>query len=267
MEVTRTVEIDGEEHEVSVELDPQEHGFLSKDEFKQRLSEEVAKARKAERQKADGKYSLEELASNEELVAELRERNPDLFAADGGDGEGESGLTEDDLERFRDKWARQHLEPIKEQADQLSEEVKVLRTEKLDREVVESASDLGFRDDPGVRRGLKLIVRDEMGYSEEDAEWYRRDGDGFEISTSEESDSRYVTVRELLGEMKESGDFDSWIESSTREGAGYSGSDGGGGGSAASSVKDMSEQERMDFIEKEGLGAYRELLHKSFANS
>lgn len=260
---TRTVEIDGEEHEVEVEVDPSEHGFLPKDEFKERLSEEVAKARQAEREKADGKYSLDEVATDEELLGELRDRNPDLFS-ENGDGDGERTLTEDDLDRFRDKWERENLKPVEERAEQLAEEARTLRVEKLDREVIEAASDLDFRDDPGVRRGLKLLVRDEMDYSEEDAEWYRTDGDGFEISTSEESESRYVTVREFLREMRDSGDYDSWLQSSTREGAGYGGTEGGGGGRPSKSIQDMSEQDRVEFIEENGLAAYNELLRQSF---
>jgi hypothetical protein len=264
MRVTETVEIEGEEREVPVEINPEEHGLLTKEQYKERLSEEInSRIDKVKREALKGRFTLDDLAEDEELQQKLRERHPDLFQSTGdGDGGGD-GLTEDDLDRFRNKWERDELEPVKDQAESLSEEVKVLRVEKLNRQVVEAASDMGFRDDPGVRRGLKLIVREEMGYSDEDAEWYKRDGDGFEISTSEDADSRYVTVREFLRDMKESGDFDSWLESSTREGAGYGGSKGGGKGTP-NKLQDMSEQEKTEFIDEHGLQAYNELVRKSF---
>lgn len=257
--VTKTVEIEGEEREVEVEVNPDELGFLTKDDFKQRLSEEVAKARNAERQKAEGKYALDEIADDEELLAELRERNPDVFAMD--DGEDEDGmLTEEDLDRFRQKWERKDLEPVRDERDQLSNEVETLRVEKLNREVLEAASEMGFRDDPGVRRGLRLIVREEMGYSDEDAEWYKQNGDSFEVSTAEDSDSRYVTVREFLREMADSGDYDSWIASDTKGGTGYGGAGDGDTASGWPATKvEFSDKQKRDFISEEGVAAWEAL--------
>lgn len=262
MEVTRTVEINGEEHEVEVEVDPDEVGMLTKDEFKKRLSQEVAKVRKAERQKADGKYSLDELTSNEELLEELRERNPELFATEDGDGDGTSGLTEEELERRLEKLRKKEVEPLKQELETYQTEAKRLRVEKLDREVVEAAGELG------VRRGLiplvKRFYRDQMDYSADHREWFKRDGDGFEPSVDDDFDGDYVTVLEDLKQRKASGDFDDWFESSTREGAGYGGSEGGGQPSSGS-IKDMSEQERMDFIDEHGYGEYKKLVRQSFA--
>lgn len=263
---TETVEIDGEEHEIEVEVDPSEYGYLDKDTHKERVSEERAKVRQAEREKAEGKISLDRLGEDEELQEELRERYPEMFRASDSGG-GEETLTEEDLDRFQEKWKRENLEPVAEERDQLAEEAKKLRVEKLDREVVEAAGDMGFRDDPGVRRALKLIARDEMGYSEEDAEWYRRDSDGFEISTSDETDARYVTVREFLEELKNSGEYDGLLASGTREGAGYGGSEGGGGSDTARNVQEMSEQEKMDFIDEHGQEKWNELVRKSYQNT
>lgn len=259
--VSKTVEIDGEEREVEVDVDPTEHGYVTKDDLKQRVSEEVAKARQAEREKAQGKYSLDEVASDEELLTELQERNPDVFADETNDGEDEGKLTEEDLERFRQKWERKNLDPIEEERDQLSEEVEVLRVEKLNREVLEAAGDMGFRDDPGVRRGLRLIAREEMGYSDDDAEWYKRNGDGgFEISTADSSDSRYVTVREYLKELADSGEYDSWLESDTKEGSGYGGAGDGGSPSGFPSTKvNFNDAQKRQFINEEGLEAWENL--------
>lgn len=261
---TKTVEVDGEEKEVEVEIDPSDHGYLSRDEHKEVVSDERSKVRNAEREKARGKISLDQIGEDEELQEELQERYPDLFrASDNGDsGEGDDVVPQDRvdemLEKRKQAWKREELDPVQDKAESLEEEARQLRTEKLHREVVEAATDAGFRDDPGVRRGLKLIARDEMGYSEEDAEWYREGEDGFEIS-AEGGDSRYVTVREFLNGLAGSGDYDSWLQSSTREGPGYGGSEGGGDVPPNTTKSDMSEQDKMDFIEEHGLEAWEDL--------
>lgn len=266
--VTKTIEVDGEEREVEVDVSPEELGdsVVTKDEFKSRLSEERAKVRRAEREKASDKFSLDELTSNEELLEELRDRNPDLFASPNGDGEEEAGggLTEDDLERFQEKWKREHVKPLQERLDELQGEAERLRVEKLRNEVLEAANEVDVRS--GLRRALFLEYRDRMEYSPEEGGWFLKDGDDFEISTSD-GDNRYVTVEEDIRQRKESGDLaPDWFESSTREGAGFGGTDSGGG-SPQSSIDEMSEQERMEFIDEHGLEAYREAVRKAYASS
>lgn len=260
--ITRTVEIDGEEHEVEVDLEGE--GLLTKDEFKSRMSDEVQRrVEAAKREAREGRYTLDDLAEDEELREELIARHPELFSGDGnGDGSETTGFTEEELERRLEKLRKKELEPLQQELESYQSEAERLRVEKLDREVVEAAGELG------VRRGLiplvKRFYRDQMDYSADHREWFKRDGDGFEPSVDDDFDGDYVTVLEDLKQRKASGDFDDWFESSTREGAGYGGSEGGGKGSPGS-INDMSEQDRMDFIEEHGYPAYQKLVRKSFA--
>lgn len=249
--ITKTVEIDGEEHEV--ELDTDEMGLLTKDEHKSQVSEEVKRRVEAAKRKArEGRFTLDDVAEDEDLQKTLRDRYPELFeaASQNGDGGDDDALTEEDLARFREKWERENLKPVREELEQLSEEAKSLRVEKLNRQVQEAAAELGVRK--GLRRALMLEYQNRMAYSEEDGEWFVQDGDGFELSTSD-GDNRYVTVAEDIAERKSSGDLaPDWFESNQRAGAGF---EGGGGGSASPPQKkksEMTDREKRDFINEYG---------------
>lgn len=262
--VTRTVEIDGEEHEVEVDLE--DEGLLTQDEFKARMSKEVKRrVEAAKREAREGRYTLDDLADDDELLGEFRTLHPELFATENGDGDGDEpkGYTEEELERRLEKLRKKEVEPLQSDLESYKSEAERLRVEKLDREVVEAAGELG------VRRGLiplvKRFYRDQMDYSSDHSEWFRRDGDGFEPSVDDDFDADYVTVLEDLKQRKRSGDYADWFTSSTREGAGYSGPEGGGAGGPSKKIQEMTDQEKVEFVEEHGLGAYQDLVHKSFS--
>lgn len=245
---------DGETREV--EINPADHGLVPADDVmpRDRFQEEL-------KRRLQGRYRVEEIAENDEALEALREQRPDLFRSDddgdGGGGEGR-GITEEDLDRIRQEWRKQELEPMAQTVEELEAENQRLRREELKRKALEAF------DAVGVQKGLRPLVlefygnRDRVGFHEDDGEWYLKDGDHFLPSASE--GARYVTIQEDLEKKKKSGEFADWFESTTREGAGFGGSSGSGGRPPVRSKADIkSRKQRIEFIGEHGVEAYEAL--------
>lgn len=251
-----TVEVDGEER--TIEVDPSEHGLLPEDQVREgymprdRFQEELSR-------RLQGKYGVDEIAQSEEALEELRARRPDLFRSEGdGDGGDGAGLTEEDLDRYREEWRAREVRPLEERAESLEQQVQTLRREQLKRVALEAF------DEVGIRKGLRPLVlefyasSDRVGFHEDEGGWYLRDGDHFLPSASE--GSRYVTIREDLERKKSEGDFADWFESTTREGAGFGGSGEGGGRKQITTKADIkTRKDRIAYIEEHGYEAYESL--------
>lgn len=249
-----TVEVDGEEREIQV--DPSEHGLLPENEVRDgymprdRFQEELNR-------RLQGKYGLEEIVEDEEALETLRSRRPDLFRSEDDGGEPE-GLTEEDLDRYREEWRSQEVDPMQDRVEELESENERLRREQLKRVALEAF------DEVGIRKGLRPLVleyyanADRVGFHDEEGDWFLRDGEHFLPSASEEN--RYVTIREDLARKRKEGDYADWFEATTREGAGFGGSGEGGGRRQINSKADIKTRaDRVAYIKEHGIEAYESL--------
>lgn len=194
------------------------------------------------------------LEEQRETINRLESKLDELTSDSQSGGETPEGAEDSDL--YTEEQVRELKRSYQEELEDVRSEAERLRTEKLDREVVEAASELGVRK--GLIRLVKRFYRDQMGYSEEHAEWFRQDREGFEPSVDDDFETDYVTVAEDLAQRKKSGEFADWFESSTREGGGYGGTDGGGG-TPKKRKSEMSDEEKREFIAEHGHEAYGDL--------
>jgi len=220
-----TVEVDGEEREVEVTLPDDalsEAGLVSADEidsrFQSRFSEELDKR---VRNATKGLVKPDELASDDDRLRELR---PDLFKGDG------DGIPDDRLEEHFHAWERKHLQPLQEKVETLEGENGKLRTDRVDRDVLQAFGSEDVVEDAGQRELIRDYYSRRVRYSPEHDATFLLNEDG-DFVASGDGDQPYLTVAEDLALKRQDGDgkYASWFKSRSRGGGGFEGSENSDG--------------------------------------
>lgn len=267
IETKATVEIDGEEREVEVALDPEtvsEAGFVPQDELDERFQEKFSEELdKRVRQRTDGLVDPDEVVENDDF---LRERRPDLF--EGGNGDGD--IPEERLQEHREAWESRHLEPVEEKLEDVQSENERLRRDRVDRDILEAFQAQDVVPDEGMRELIRDHYRGRVRYSPEHDETFVVDEDGeFVPSGAGEGELPYLTVEEdLAAKAADEESYGSWFESRSRGGGGYEGAEGAdsrefSGVKYKSDLRGETDVEsrknRVAFIEQHGYEAWASL--------
>lgn len=247
-EITTTVEVDGEEREVSAEFDPSEHGLVDQDYMESEISRRINSA-------TEGLADPDELLEDPDFARRVARRHEDALgemfgggSGQNGDGsEGDSGYSEEQIEQLRGEWEDEELQPREERIESLESTNQELRREKLSREVYQAANRFGAKE-----KLVPLIESHYQGrveWSDEHNDWFVVNEDGEPIpSNSDGHDLPYRTVQEDLEKKYRSGEFHGqWFDESARPGIDIEGPGGGEGGSGRVTLEDfqkMSGEER-----------------------
>lgn len=247
-----TIALDeGESREVEVELPD---GYLTPDEVRKnwvpvsRLEERVAKAK-------NGRYTVDELLENEDLLARVASSKEDWFR-ERLKIEGEKP----DMTKLQETWRQQELKPVSEQLEQVKTEVQKLRSARLSADVSEAAMELGVKKSHVQLLGPYYEKR--VAWSDEHGDWFIVDGNGeFEYSAKPHEGSPYLTIGEDLERKARSGDYEDWFDGKGRTGPDYQGgkSDRHSGRMDLAAFKKLSDRERTA-MQKANPDRWRELM-------
>lgn len=262
------VQVEGSEEpqEVEVEIgddDLKEAGFIPADDldarfqerFKEELDRRVSKA-------TEGRVKPEEIAHDDDRLKELR---PDLFK---GSGDGQGEIPEDRLEEHFEAWKSKHLKPVEEEKDTLAEENQRLRSDRVERDILQAFQSQEVVDDVGMRELIQDHYKGRVRYSPEHDETFLVNEDG-DFVASGDGDQPYLTVEEdLRAKRADEEKFGSWFGARSRGGGGFEGSEGAdsrtfSGVKYKSDLRGENKAEsranRVAFIEEQGYDAWASL--------
>lgn len=241
-EITTTVEVDGEEREVT--LDPTSHGFVPEDDLGDRY---VPRAQhRAERDRAAREareQAREELASDEDFLSRLVTENEEFFQERFG-GEGDD---QPDVDRLREQLRNEEVQPLEQELEERAEEIQRLRRDRLRGEVARACADLPVKQ--SLRPLIESFYENRVAWSDQYGGWFVQDENGdFEYAANpDEQDAPYRTVEEDLELKYRSGDYTGdWFDDNGRPGADV-GSPASGSRSGRVTLEDfktMSSEER-----------------------
>lgn len=249
-EINTTVEIDGEEREVT--LDPTEHGYVPEDELGDRY---VPRAQhRAERDRAAREareQAREELASDDDFLSRLVSENEDFFRERfGTEGDGD----EPDLDRIREQLRNEEVQPLEQELEERAEQIQRLRRDRLRGEVARACADLPVKQ--SLRPLIESYYENRVAWSDQYEGWFVTDESGeFEYAANpDEQDAPYRTVEEDLELKYRSGDYQGdWFDDNGRPGAdvGQPGSGTRSGRVTLEQFKNMSSEERRQLKEQD----------------
>lgn len=188
---------------------------------------------------------------------------------DGGSSNGASGeggetdqdlYTEEQLEEIKSSYQSKKQE-IEEEAEQLRDTLRETNREHARNRLIEA-----LREQDVIKPETFADTFIAQGRVEADLSEGR---DAIEVFTSDgnrmlNGDGDHASIEDLAASWAD--ENPEFVRSSTREGAGYGGSEGGGT-VAANNVQEMSEQEKMDFIDEHGQEEWNEIVRKSYQNT
>lgn len=219
-ELTTTVEVDGEEREVSVDVDPGEvDGLVSEDYMSSEIQRRINSA-------TDGLADPDELMEDPDFARRVARRHEDALSEmlggsgqNGGDpDDGDQGYSEDQIEQLRGEWEDEELRPREERIEELESTTEQLRREKLSREVYQAANRFGAKEQ--LVELIESHYRGRVEWSDEHNDWFVVNEDGEPIpSNSDSHDLPYRTVQEDLEKKYRSGDYHGqWFDENARPG-------------------------------------------------
>lgn len=253
-EITTTVEVDGEEREVTAEFDPSEHGLVDQDYMESEISRRISSA-------TEGLSDPDELLEDPDFARRVARRHEDalseILGGSGGNGgdpdDGATGYSEEQLEQLRQEWEDEELQPREERIEELQSTTEQLRREKLSREVYQAANRFGAKEQ--LVELIESHYRGRVEWSDEHNDWFVVNEDGEPIpSNSDSHDLPYRTVQEDLEKKYRSGDYHGqWFDENARPGIDIEGPGGGSGGRSGrvtlEEFQEMSGEERRELKE------------------
>lgn len=241
-EITTTVEVDGEEREVSAEFDPSEHGLVDQDYMESEVQRRINSA-------TDGLVEPDELLEDPDFARRVARRHGDALSeviggsgTNGGDPEDEgSAYSEEQIEQLRQEWEDEELRPRENRIEELESTTEQLRREKLSREVYQAANRFGAKEQ--LVELIESHYRGRVEWSDEHNDWFVVSEDGEPIpSNSDSHDLPYRTVQEDLEKKYRSGDYHGqWFDENARPGIDIENPGGGGGPTGRVSLEDFEE--------------------------
>lgn len=151
-------------------------------------------------------------------------------------------------EKLREKLKQEHQETVEELEQEMAKRDNAITRLTVERELTEAISRVGVRDE--YRQAVKALL-ERAGPTVEQTD------DGYRGVFPDDLHGN-KPIGEYVEEWAESEEAEPFLAATNATGGGASGRSPGG--AATKSLSEMSENERMDFIDQHGIDRYRELV-------
>lgn len=151
-------------------------------------------------------------------------------------------------EKLREKLQQEHKEAVEGLKQEVASRDRAITSLTVDRELTEAISRVGVRDE--YRSAVKALL-ERLGPTVE------QNGDGYRGVIPDEVHGN-KPIAEYVKEWAESEEAEPFLAATNATGGGASGRSPGG--AATKSLKEMSETEKMDYIDRHGYESYRDLV-------